>query len=68
MKVNVKPWIDVHASISFILLLLLLVIDITRAEDIMADNSLSPRAEDTIIAIISKVKGYNYFIFYLPIP
>ena len=46
MKVNVKPWLEMHASISFILLLLLLVIDITRAEDIMADNSLSPRAED----------------------
>ena len=38
------------------------------AEDIMADNSPSPRALSTIIAIISEVTGYNYFISYLPIP
>ena len=50
---------------------IILVIVITRAEDIMADNSPSPRAHlrtTTIIAIISEVTGYNYFISYLPIP
>ena len=33
----------------------------------MADNSTGPRAS-AIIAIISEVTGYNYFISYLPIP
>ena len=43
------------------------VIVITWVEDIMADNSPSPRTS-AIIAIISEVTGYNYFISYLPIP
>ena len=37
----------------------------------MADNSPSPREQpedEYIIAIISEVTGYNYFISYLPIP
>ena len=37
----------------------------------MADNSPSQRAkpeDGTIIAIISEVTGYNYFVSYLPIP
>ena len=41
------------------------VLDITRAEDVMADNSPSTRAQPkdgAIIAIISEVTRYNYFI------